>query len=533
MRKAFFILFILTSLPLFSQTVIQRNRLDANNISSHFWNTGVFNQNTISGNTAGFEWPKGSGKTAMFTAGLTMAAIINGQFAQVSASYRGEYSPGKMQNNTAYSDETFKLYKVSAGDNNSNPDYANWGLMVPNGAPYVDVNNNGAFDSGIDIPGVKDAKQTIFICMTDGFASERISGEGFGGGVASPLLGCEVHMTAWAYSTSPYLNDCQFIKYQIINKSNNVWDRTFFTFFVDPDLGNGDDDYIGCDVSQNLGYGYNATNNDLVYGTAPPAVGFLLLKGAAIKSGSQTTELGMTSFTNYEYSIPAYSCLIGNVTYSYNLMRGLKSDSSQWINPQTMQPTKYVFSGDPETGTGWNDGSNVITNCGGSLTGSSINYSAGNRNFILSTGSNALKVLPGEKQTIVLSQLIAQGTNNKNSVTRLKGYAEAVQKFYNENISTSISYEPNAIPDKFSLSQNYPNPFNPATTIDVNISSAVDTKLRVYDVNGKEVAILINGFLQPGSYKVSFNGANLPSGVYFYKLEIKDASVVKKMILMK
>ncbi|MFA5404217.1 MAG: alpha/beta fold hydrolase [Ignavibacteria bacterium] len=96
------------------------------------------------------------------------------------------------------------------------------------------------------------------------------------------------------------------------------------------------------------------------------------------------------------------------------------------------------------------------------------------------------------------------------------------------------------VPDKFSLSQNYPNPFNPATNIKFSIPENDILKikndivtLKVYNILGKEIATLVNEKLQPGTYEVKFEGSNLPSGIYFYRLESDNYSKVKKMTLIK
>ena len=117
--------------------------LDANNIKSFFYNTGMFNQDTRSGNTAGFEWPKNLGKYACFTSGLCIACYINDSLAQCMASYKGEYVNGAIKYvggvPTLDNDPKFKIYVVRSSDNAaSSPDYANWGLMVPYGAPFDD-----------------------------------------------------------------------------------------------------------------------------------------------------------------------------------------------------------------------------------------------------------------------------------------------------------------------------------------------------------------------------------------------------------
>ncbi|NJD21159.1 MAG: T9SS type A sorting domain-containing protein [Melioribacter sp.] len=91
----------------------------------------------------------------------------------------------------------------------------------------------------------------------------------------------------------------------------------------------------------------------------------------------------------------------------------------------------------------------------------------------------------------------------------------------------------NSIPNDFKLEQNYPNPFNPTTAISYQLSAVSDVKLKVYDTLGKEVATLVDGKMEAGNHKVEFNAAKLASGVYIYKLETKNFSSAKKMILMK
>ena len=86
---------------------------------------------------------------------------------------------------------------------------------------------------------------------------------------------------------------------------------------------------------------------------------------------------------------------------------------------------------------------------------------------------------------------------------------------------------------EFRLEQNYPNPFNPLTTINYQIPEEGLVKLVVYDVLGKEVSILLNEAKKSGSYKVEFDGSNLSSGIYFYKLIINNFVDTKKLVLLK
>jgi hypothetical protein len=89
------------------------------------------------------------------------------------------------------------------------------------------------------------------------------------------------------------------------------------------------------------------------------------------------------------------------------------------------------------------------------------------------------------------------------------------------------------IPVGYRLSQNYPNPFNPSTKISFALPKADHVKLVVFDVLGREAAILVNQFMNAGQWDVDFNAAGLTSGVYFYRLETGSFTETKKMLLIK
>ncbi len=89
------------------------------------------------------------------------------------------------------------------------------------------------------------------------------------------------------------------------------------------------------------------------------------------------------------------------------------------------------------------------------------------------------------------------------------------------------------ISNSYDLKQNYPNPFNPSTTISFSIPKSDFVSLKIFDATGKEVANLLNRILVQGSYDVNFDGTNLTSGVYFYKLITGDFVSTKKMMLVK
>lgn len=88
-------------------------------------------------------------------------------------------------------------------------------------------------------------------------------------------------------------------------------------------------------------------------------------------------------------------------------------------------------------------------------------------------------------------------------------------------------------PNSFLLIQNYPNPFNPSTTISFSLPKDQNVSLIVYNVLGNQIQTLINKYLPLGNYSLKFDAANLPSGIYFYRIQSEQFSQVKKMILTK
>jgi hypothetical protein len=111
----------------------------------------------------------------------------------------------------------------------------------------------------------------------------------------------------------------------------------------------------------------------------------------------------------------------------------------------------------------------------------------------------------------------------------------AIINFNDGNIEQSITdvNEPTDLPTGYNLSQNYPNPFNPSTKIEYSLPEASMVRLSIYSSLGQEVASLVNEYKTAGKYIVDFNASNLPSGMYFYKLQSGNFNSVKKMMLLK
>jgi hypothetical protein len=102
-----------------------------------------------------------------------------------------------------------------------------------------------------------------------------------------------------------------------------------------------------------------------------------------------------------------------------------------------------------------------------------------------------------------------------------------------DDLLTSAENPRKEIPENFELFQNYPNPFNPFTEISYALRNPGRVYLSVFDLLGREVTVLVNTLQKSGKHKVLFSGANLSSGIYFYRLRTTDRMITKKMILMK
>ena len=89
------------------------------------------------------------------------------------------------------------------------------------------------------------------------------------------------------------------------------------------------------------------------------------------------------------------------------------------------------------------------------------------------------------------------------------------------------------VPDKYRLYQNYPNPFNSVTVIEFDLPERSHVSLVVYDILGRRVKVLLDGEVEAGTHRVTFDSSDLPSGVYLYQLQTEKFKAIKKMIILK
>nr|MCS5652270.1 T9SS type A sorting domain-containing protein [Candidatus Neomarinimicrobiota bacterium] len=125
--------------------------------------------------------------------------------------------------------------------------------------------------------------------------------------------------------------------------------------------------------------------------------------------------------------------------------------------------------------------------------------------------------------------IVMSKTNNDNAWQTPAAWSHTFIGNYDGNVLSTDDL----VATTFSLKENYPNPFNPTTTIEYSIGIAGPTKLMVFDVLGREVVKLVDEYRPIGSHKVVWRASNMPSGIYFYRLETSTFTRTHKMILMK
>jgi|GEM_PF-3601331 photosystem II stability/assembly factor-like uncharacterized protein len=139
------------------------------------------------------------------------------------------------------------------------------------------------------------------------------------------------------------------------------------------------------------------------------------------------------------------------------------------------------------------------------------------------TGVISCRPKAGDSGSYTVSAMVSDGRGGYDTLT------------FNLKVDrlTGVEQIENNVPTQFSLSQNYPNPFNPQTTIEYSLAKSEQVSLKVYDMLGREAAELVSGRQSAGTYRASFNGTNLPSGMYICRLQSGDNVASKKMLLLK
>jgi hypothetical protein len=374
--------------------------IDINQIRMFVTNTGSFAFDSNLG-AAGFEFPKGSGKTAVFAGGPWLGAHLGGNLRLALSEYSSDYQPGSVVGGVPDypSLPEYKVYKLNrvypdvAARDAALADYT--AGAVPHGGPPVSVLPDGS----LDILGDQ-MLWSVFNAMNPSTFPPLASN--------TLPLGVEVQMTTFAFDRPGPLSKTIFLRYKIMNRSAlNVLNDMIFGLWSDPDLGQPNDDLVGCDRSRSLGFVYNATSSDAVYGSTPPAVGYVLLRGPTPNVGGAPTgpPLGLTAFTEYFNGIDPSSA-----DETYHLLQGLNLDGTDVVDPTTGLPTRFIFPGDPVADIGWIDSVPI------------------DQRLMISSGPTVMA--PGAEQVIDYAIVVGQGSNPLSSVSQMLCGVNGAFNFY-------------------------------------------------------------------------------------------------------
>jgi hypothetical protein len=194
--------------------------------------------------------------------------------------------------------------------------------------------------------------------------------------------------------------------------------------------------------------------------------------------------------------------------------------------------TGFYFSTD--NGLSWNNvASNPVIspNCY-TFSSDSKNIFAGTRSVYVSTdrGIHWTNETPGLPDNIITNLI-----SSSDGTTIYAGtHDQGLWMCRLSDLVTSVNTKDNSIiPSRLVLEQNYPNPFNPTTTIEYGIPLKSFVTIKLFDILGREVAVLVNGERQAGAYKIEFNASRFSSGIYIYQLRSGSLIQTKKMMLLK
>jgi hypothetical protein len=451
---------------------VANQRMDINNLNALESNTGYSDYN-LNSNLEGTEFPKGSGKNVVFEGGFLWGGFANWDTSQVrvgGSAYITGLEPGPILQNGMPADPTdskWSIYRVRPDIYPGGPtvdltsdvaayaeggqtvtaaelraqyesDWTNWpahGTANDLGAPFTDVNGDGIYEPGIDIPGVPGADQTCYFVAND---LDTLQCQGLYGALP---LGIELHVTYWAYAQQGALGDMYFKKWDLINKGyqKNVVDSMFVSYWTDVDLGSATDDLVGCDTTLSLQYTYNGEATDAVFAPLPPpADGFAFFQGPIVPGNASDSAISIGWPFKFHYTYgkknrpmtAAYFFINGDANFGdppqgqptgstqfYHFFNGEYGLSGIEFTDPNGNKTPFAFPGDPVTGTGWVDG---------------VQNPPADRRQGMASGPFTFS--PGDTQQVVIAEMFAgaiPSVNYLQAITLVKVYDRTAQSAYN------------------------------------------------------------------------------------------------------
>lgn len=557
-----------------------RTTIAVNNIRANLLGSGPHWGPDTSGR--GFEVPAGSGLSSMYAGSLWMGGLDpTGALRVAAQTYRqtstlgAGFWPGPLSVDNGSTNGTNcrrydSLWRVTAQEirnhvlNYNQPGYqmpsaiANWPGNGEVGfdsklAPYVDFDANGAYNpANGDYPKIYGDEAIFSVYNGNG----NIAGSG---GLGLPF---EVREMIYAFNRPGPLNNAIFHEYTIINRSSLRIDSFYAGVFIDPDLGNAIDDYVGCDVSRSMAYAYNADNDDdgiLGYGTQPPAVGVAIFQGAFsdpqdgrdnnldgtidnlpvdCQNQPRTERYAMWNFLAFNNDATP----TGNPTtalHVYNYLRGRWKDGLPMVyggngypaSPgATTSPARYMFPGNSDPngfGLGGSPSAPVTPPFQWSETVNGTNNAnvAGDRRFVMSMGPMTMP--PGSINTFTIGTVWARAQTGgpQASLTELLQNTSQIRALFDDcsifglnALSVNDVQKPT-----FKV---YPNPAKNQVMVSGDFE-AKPVNVQLYDLQGRLVRTFNAAEPEGNALKLDLQGLN--AGSYLLKWQTRGFNQVEKL----
>lgn len=502
--------------------------LDVNNANAtvgigYLWNSG-FNP--------GYEIPAGNDAHTMYTAGLWIGGTdINGQLKIAASTYDTgfDFFPGPLESPTATVtpatcsnyDRHWVVYKseidafISSGGTNIATSISEWpAIGNPNlgwsitqdMAPFIDANSDGLYNPADgDYPKIKGDQAIWWVFNDQGNVHTNTGGD---------PIGVQIRAMAYAYQTNDAINNTTFYEFTIDNMGTQTINDTYLGFFADCDLGNYDDDYVGCDSTRNLGIAYNGDpldeNNGPAtgYGSNPPIAGVDMVGLPKDENGNS---ISMSSFVSYS-RVSSNQSITDPVVAAdyYNYLQALWKDGSHVTYGGSgyggTTPSNYMFPSAPSDSTGWSE-------C-------AEGNPAGDRRFLMNFGPFTLA--PGGGTQFTIAKLYYGNTSSDNcDLSGFAAYDDQVQAFY-DSVCLGITTGVGDIEEMLQVSI-YPNPSEGQLTVEMGQEQG---QLTLTDLAGK---VVYTGRLEQGDNQLQLN--DLAGGVYLVHIVAGERQYAQKLIL--
>lgn len=565
---AFFLECILRGLaqtPQSPLTVAEQRKLDVNQVEALILGRNNKHWDLLGTQAAYYRVPKNQTVSAGFANSIWIAGLDNANMLHTSANtYRqsgADFWPGPLDTVSAqaYTGAAYnKIWKVGCDDinqfvaafNNGSvtantypvpADMQNYpakgtGNFMRNMAPFHDANNDGQYNvMHGDYPKIRGHQQVLSI-FNDNYS---VHGE-----TGGQPMGLEIHERSYAYN-DPNLPDSMkavnystYYHYTIFNRSSNFYHDVYLSCWSDVDLGSYTDDYVGSDSVAQIAYCYNGTPSDPGgYGSNVPVVSQTLIHTDCSSDGIDNNQNGIideqgetfkiNKVTYYNNNVGVFNTAMINPTLAiqyYNYQKGI------WLNgwpfvygwnafPPTATTTplaNYVYSGDPQTQTGW--------------TEASVNNFPGDRRFIMTSGPFSFP--PNSKIEWGYAVVFSRDTTVANTVSRFNTVVKRDVKnavYYDKQNnqpqcqpSIVLGMQEKANDLKMSL---YPNPGKDRITLLFN-QNMDRASLKMTDVLGQ----VVKEKQMSGEYEATLSVHELPAGVYMINIEQKGKTSTVKWI---